>query len=70
MAKKKQPVAAAARVLVATHGYQPNAVVVFPADVRDALLATGAIDDHPEAVAYCVDELGAEVRTHETEAGK
>ena len=47
--------------------YSPNQVVDFPAVVAKALAADGQVDAHKEAVAYCVNKLGAEVITHQAE---
>ena len=45
--------------------YTPNQVVDFPAPVAKALAADGQVDVHKEAIAYCINELGAEVITHQ-----
>lgn len=45
--------------------YQPNQIVDFPPALAKALRTEGMIDTSKEAVAYCVDELGAEVLLHE-----
>jgi ABC-type nitrate/sulfonate/bicarbonate transport system substrate-binding protein len=58
------------RILVATHVggvlYYPDQVVDLPAVTAKQLVAGGQVDAHKEAVAYCVNELGAEVIVHQT----
>ena len=61
-----------ARILVAVQLdgqiYQPNQVVDLPPAVAKALRTEGDIDTSKEAVAYCVDELGATVIVHQAAA--
>lgn len=53
------------RILVATYIggvlYKPNQVVDLPASIAKPLHADGQVDPDKAAVAYCVNELGAEV---------
>lgn len=44
--------------------YHPNQVVDFPPAVAKALAADGQVDPNKNAVAYCVEQLGAEVVVH------
>lgn len=44
--------------------YQTNQVVDLPAAQAKALANEGAIDVNKGAVAYCVEQLGAEVILH------
>lgn len=44
--------------------YKPNQVVDFPAGVAKQLVAAGNADASAEAIAYCTDELHAEVIVH------
>lgn len=57
-----------ARVLIATtvdgESYVPNDVVDFPAALAKTLKAAAQVDTDKAAVAYCLDELGAKVKTH------
>lgn len=45
--------------------YKTNQVVDFPTGTAKSLKMQGVADDTPEAVAYCVNELGAEVVVHD-----
>lgn len=44
--------------------YTPDQVVDLPPAVAKALAAAGHVDPHKEAVAYCVNTLGAKVLVH------
>lgn len=61
-----------ARILVAVQLdgqiYQPNQVVDLPPAVAKALRAEGNVDTSKEAIAYCLDELGATVIVHQAVA--
>lgn len=46
--------------------YKPNQVVELPHALAKAHAADGIVDPHNEAVAYCVNELGAAVIVHQT----
>lgn len=48
--------------------YQANQVVDLPAATAKAQQAAGAVDAHKEAVAYCVNELGAVAVIHDIKA--
>lgn len=45
--------------------YLPNQVVDIPAALVKSFKQSGVVDDTREAVAYCIDELGAEVLKHD-----
>lgn len=73
MAKTKAAEQAApGRVLVTVHRdgqvYAPDAVVAFPPDVARGLVADGALDMNPDAVAYCIG-MGAQVVQHAPASG-
>lgn len=72
MARKKSNSSegvAAVRVLtnISVDGvdYQANQLVAFSEDVLGPLLADGLVDATVEAVAYCAEELQAEIIVHE-----
>lgn len=44
--------------------YQPNQVVDMPAATAKSYQAEGQVDANKDAVAYCVNELGAVVIVH------
>lgn len=44
--------------------YQPNQVVDLPAAIAKSFAEQGQVDTHKDAVAYCINELGAEVVVH------
>jgi hypothetical protein len=48
--------------------YQANQVVDLPAGTAKAQQAAGVVDPHKDAVAYCVNELGAQVVVHKASA--
>lgn len=48
--------------------YQANQVVDLPASTAKAQQAAGVVDPHKDAVAYCVNELGAQVVVHKAPA--
>ena len=54
-----------ADVKVQNVDYKPNQVVDFPAALAKQLTTSGNADAAPEAVAYCTDELKAEVIAHQ-----
>lgn len=45
--------------------YKPNQVVDVPAAIAKQLAGAGSADASADAVAYCVDELKAEVIVHQ-----
>lgn len=59
-----------ADTLVDDVAYKPSQVVDFPVGVAKSLKQSGVVDDAPEAVAYCINELGVEVIKHEKPAGE
>lgn len=76
MAKKNTPknsaavTESAARVLrdIVVDGiqYLCDQVVSFPELVLAGLVASGAVDPHPDAVAHCIDVLEKEIIVHES----
>lgn len=49
--------------------YRPDHVVDFPAALARALAADGSVDTNKDAVAYCINDLGAAVTLHAAPAG-
>lgn len=52
--------------LIAGVMYKPDQVVELPHALAKAHAADGMVDPNKEAVAYCVNELGAAVIVHQT----
>jgi hypothetical protein len=44
--------------------YQPDQVVEFDDKIVKAFEKDGVVDTSPDAVSYCLDQLGAKVQKH------
>jgi hypothetical protein len=58
------PVRILVETTVDTATYTPNQVVDFTPAIVKSLTPSGAVDATPEAVAYCVEQLGQTVIKH------